>query len=55
MTNELLNVAIAVAEEAGQHVLEGLERGGMAVDTKSTATDMVSMGLLLGLATLLVN
>jgi myo-inositol-1(or 4)-monophosphatase len=39
---ELLNFAIAVAEEAGQLILDGLTRPRAEVDTKSTSTDMVT-------------
>jgi myo-inositol-1(or 4)-monophosphatase len=39
---ELLNVAIALAEEAGELILDGLRRPRAEIDTKSTSTDMVT-------------
>jgi myo-inositol-1(or 4)-monophosphatase len=39
---QLLELATAVAEEAGRLVLDALERERIAVTTKSTTTDMVS-------------
>ncbi len=42
ITDELLNLARRLAAEAGEFLLDGLHRQRVAVETKSSGTDMVS-------------
>ena len=41
-TQELLELAVDIAQEAGRHLILELRRDRIAVETKSTRTDMVS-------------